>query len=133
MSRGGSPGLRGFSSGDFAARFDHFSNARTATSAEVVITAGGFAESQNMRLGQIEDVNVIANTGSIRRVVISSVNFDVRSFTQRHLQHSRNQMRLRPMVFTKSLRCAGGIEVAQANKFHTMNLMVPTQNSFKRQ
>ena len=74
-----------FSSSDFAAGFDYFSNARTATRAEVVTTGGGFAESQNMRLGEIEDVNVIANTGSIRRVVIGSVNFDIRSFTERYL------------------------------------------------
>src|SRR5262245_11297291 len=122
-----------FSSSDFAARLDYFSNARTAACAEVVTTAHGFAESQNMRLSQIDDVNVIANTGSIRRIVIGSINFDIRSFSEGHLQHSRNQMRLRSMVFTKSLRCTRGIEIAQANKFHTVNLVVPTQDFFKRQ
>src|SRR4029453_2986536 len=120
-----------FSSSDFGAGFDHFSNARTTTSAEVVTAAGGFAESQNMRVGEIEDVNVIANTGSIWRVVVGSVNFDVRSFSESHLQHSWNEMRLRSMVFAKSLGCAGGIEVAQTNKFHPMNLVVPTKNFFE--
>ena len=79
-----------FSSGDFAARFDYFSNAGTATRTEVVTAAGGFAQSQNMRLGEIEDVNVIANTSSIRRLVVSSINFDVRFFTKRHVQNRRN-------------------------------------------
>ena len=74
-----------FSSSDFTTGFDHFSNARTAACAEVVTAAGGFAKSQNMRIGEIEDVNVIANTGSIRRVVVGSVDFDVRFFTERHL------------------------------------------------
>src|SRR5215831_17367806 len=92
-----------FSPSDFATRFDHFSNARTATCAEVVTAAAAFTESQNMRVGEIEDVNVIANTGSIRCVVVGSVNFDVWFFTERHLQHSRNQMRLRSMVFAKFL------------------------------
>src|SRR4029077_2838119 len=122
-----------FSSGDFAARFDYFSNARTAACAEVVTAGGRFAESQNMRVGEIEDVNVIANTGSIRRVVVGSVNFDVRFFTERHLQHSGNEMRLRSMVFAKSLGSAGGIEVAEANKFDPMNLVVPAQNFLKRE
>jgi len=122
-----------FSSSDFAARFDHFSYARTATRAEVVTAAGGFAESQNMRVGEIEDVNVIANTGPIRRVVVGAVNFEVRFFTERHLQHSRNEVRLRSMVFAKFLGCAGGIEVAQANKFHSMNLVVPAQNFLERE
>src|ERR1700757_415250 len=84
-----------------------------------------------MRLGEIEDVNVIANTGSIRRVVVSSVNFDVWSFTKRHLQHSGNEMRLWSVVFAKFLGCAGGIEVAQTNKFDAMNLVVPAQNLFE--
>src|SRR5262245_53048531 len=53
-----------FSSSDFAAGLDHFSNARTATGSEVVTTAGGFAESQDMGPGKIEDVNVIADTSS---------------------------------------------------------------------
>src|SRR5262249_10137098 len=126
-------GCLNFSSSDFATRFDHFSNARTAAGAEVVTAAGGFAQSQNMRVGEIEDVNVIANTGSIRRVVVGSVNFDLRFFTKRHLQHSRNEMRLRSMVFAKFHGRAGGIEVAQTNKFHAMNLVVPTQNLFERE
>jgi hypothetical protein len=37
------------------------------------------------------------------------------------------------MVFAKFLRRAGGIEVAQTNKFHPMNLVVPTQNFFERE
>src|SRR6478735_5604157 len=120
-----------FSCSDFAARFDHFSYARTAARAEIVTAAGGLAESQNMRIGEIEDVDVIANTGSIRRVVVGSVNFDVRFFTERHLQHRRNEMRLRSMVLAKFLGCAGGVEVAQTNKFHSMNFVVPAQNFFK--
>ena len=86
-----------------------------------------------MRVGEIEDVDVIANTRSIRRVVVVSVDFDVRFLTECHLQHSWNEMRLRSMVFAKFLRCAGGVEVAQANKFHPMDVVVPTQNFFERE
>ena len=81
-----------------------------------------------MRVSQIEDVDVIANTSSIRCVVIGSVDFDVRFFTERHLQHSRNEMRLRPMVLAEFLGCAGGIEIAQANKFQPVNFVVPAQH-----
>src|SRR5262249_25135606 len=120
-----------FSSSDFTARFDHFPNARTAARTKIVTAAGGFAESKNMRVGEIEDVNVIANTGSIRSVVVGAVDFDVRFCNERHLQHSRNEMRLRSMVFAKFLRCTGGVEIAQANKFQPMNLVVPAQNFFE--
>src|SRR3954462_11321005 len=42
-------------------------------------------------------------------------------------------MRLRSMVFAEFLGCARGIEVAQTNKFHPMNFVVPAQNLLKRQ
>src|SRR4029077_4070359 len=100
---------------------------------EIVTAACGFAESQNMSVGEIEDVNVIANTGSIRRVVVGSVNFNVRSFTERHLQHSWNEVRFRSMVLAKFLGCAGGIEVAQTNKFHSMNFVVPAEHFFEHE
>ena len=37
-------------------------------------------------------------------------------------------MRLRVMVFAEPLRCTRGVEIAQANKFHAVNLIVPAQN-----
>ena len=40
---------------------------------------------------KIEDVNVIANAGAIRRLVIGAVNFDVRLLAERDLQHVRNE------------------------------------------
>src|SRR5215831_824215 len=42
-------------------------------------------------------------------------------------------MRLWSMVFAKFPGCAGSIEVAQANKFHPINLIVPTQNFLERE
>src|SRR5262245_40072032 len=119
------------SSSYFAARFDHFPHAGTATRAEIVTAADAVAESQNVRVGKIEDMNVIANTRSIGRVVVRAVDFDIRFFTKRRLKHIRNEMCLRSMVFAKFLRCARGIEVPKANKFHSMNLVVPAQNFFE--
>src|SRR4051794_10095575 len=81
-----------------------------------------------MRLGEIDDMDVIANTGSIRRVVVGPVNLNARFFTERHLKHSWNEMRLRSMVLAEVLRCAAGVEVAQTNKFHSMDFVVPAQN-----
>ena len=65
-----------FSSGNSAASVDDFSNAGTAACAEVVTSAPGCAEGQNVRLGEVKDVNVVADTCPVRRIVISSINFD---------------------------------------------------------
>src|SRR5262249_35857618 len=122
-----------FSPGDFAAGLAPFSTAATAASTEIVASAARCAESQNVRLGKIKDVNVVANTCSVGGVVVGSINFDVRPPTERCLQHSRNEMRLRPVVFAKFLRCTGGVEIAQANKLQPVNLIVPAQNFLKRE
>src|ERR1043166_3272241 len=42
-------------------------------------------------------------------------------------------MRFGPMVFSELLRCARGIEIAQANEFHAMNFIVPSKNLFERE
>ena len=74
-----------FSTRDFAAGFNYCSNAGTAAGTEIVTSAVGCAEGQNMRLSQIADVNVVADTCPIRCVVIGSIYVDIRSFTEGRL------------------------------------------------
>src|SRR5262245_24761853 len=71
-----------FSSTDFTTRFDHFSNTRTPARPQIVTAAGVAAERQDVRLSEVEDVNVIANTRSVRSLVVGAVDFDVRFFTE---------------------------------------------------
>jgi hypothetical protein len=84
MSRGGSPGRRGFSTvamfrpGDFAAGRDYFANTGAASRAEVIEGAVGCAKRQDVCPRQIHNVDVVANTCSVGCLVISAVNFDIR-------------------------------------------------------
>ena len=66
-----------------------------------------------MRACKIDDMDVIANTCAVGRLIVGSVNFDIRALTERDLQHGGNQMCLRPMIFAEVLRGAGRIEVTQ--------------------
>ena len=66
-----------------------------------------------MRARKIDNVDVVADTCAVGRLIIGSVNFDVRALTKRDLQHIRNQVCFGPMIFAEVLRGAGRIEVTQ--------------------
>ncbi len=65
-----------FSTADFPAGIDHLSDAGASAGAEIEKITFRSAERQNVGPGEIDDVNVIANAGSIGRLVIRSKNFD---------------------------------------------------------
>ena len=111
-----------------AAAIDHFAHTRAAAGAEIVKGTLLRFERQDMRARQIENVNVVANAGAIRCVVIGAVNFNMRFFAERDLQHIRDEMRLAAMVFAKFCRRAGGIEIAQRDKAQSVDLIVPAQD-----
>src|SRR5882724_409336 len=114
--------------GDLTAGGDYLPYAGAASRAEIVESAGGCAKSQNMCLCEIDDMNVVANTCSVGRVVIRAVNFEIRSLAQRDLQHGGNQMCFGAMILAEVLCSTRGVEVAQSNKLQSMDLVVPTQN-----
>src|SRR6266542_336519 len=113
------------SPGDFAASRDYLPNTRAASRAEVIESAGGCAKRQNVRAREIDNMNVVTNTRPVGRLIISAVNFNIRYFAKRDLQHRGNQMRLRPMIFAEVLCGAGRVEVAQTNELQPMYLVVP--------
>src|SRR5438309_9642368 len=58
-----------FLPGDFAAGRDYLSNTAAASSAEIVESAGGCAESQNVCKRKIHNMNVVANTCAVGRLI----------------------------------------------------------------
>jgi hypothetical protein len=68
-----------------------------------------------MNVGEVFHVNVIADARAVSRWIVVAEDPDGMALPKRHLEHTRDQMRLRMMVFAHSaVRCgAGGVEVAQ--------------------
>ena len=73
-----------------AASFDYLAHTRTATGAEVIKCARWRRQCKNMRIRQIDDVDVIANAGAVGRIVIGPENFDMFLVSQRHFQNIRD-------------------------------------------
>src|SRR5487761_444171 len=87
-----------------------------------------------MRLGQVGDMNVVANSCAVRRGVIGSVDFHRRPPPKRRSNHQGNQMRLRLMVLAEfALRVgAAGVEVAERHPTETVRSLVAAQDALDK-
>ena len=74
-------------------------------------------ERADMRIRQIGDMNVVTNCRAVRRRIIAAKHRHVRLLTRGCLQNDGNQMRLRIVMLTATLRRACGIEIPQRRKF----------------
>ena len=131
---GGSPGRRGFSTagiflpvifsqaGMTAAR-----NSRRRCPDLKAALARPRAE--DVRLRQVDDVDVIADAGAVGRRIIRAENIALRFLAERDLKHVRNEMRLDAMMFAEFFARAGGVEIAERDEFQPVNLLVPVRTS----
>src|SRR5437016_3311216 len=113
---------------DLLARFDHLAHGVTVAIAEVVKAVIAGREAQNMRVRQINDVDVIPNARAVRRRVIRPINLAMPGLAQRHLQHIGYQVGLGTVMLTELLARARGIKVAKGDEFQAVNLPVPEQD-----
>ena len=85
-------------------------------------------ERQDVRLREIDDVDVIANAGAVGRRIIGAVNFALRRLAERDFEHVRDQMRFDAMMFAKFLARAGGVEITERDEFQSVNLVIPFEH-----
>ena len=104
------------SPGDFPASSNHFMYAGTASSPKIVKFALGRGQGQNVGPRKIDNVDIVANAGAVRGLIIGAVNFQVRFLTECDFKRVWNQMGLEPVIFAKISRCTGRIEITQGNK-----------------
>ena len=84
-----------------------------------------------MRLRQVVHVDVVADTGAVRRIVIVTENRD-RPARRDGSQHEWNQVRFRVVLLAQPPFGigAGGVEVTQGNARQVVNLVEPAQQPF---
>src|SRR6185369_11336230 len=119
--------------GDLLAHLDDFADRVTLAVAQIEETAPARSHGENVRPGQINDVNVIAHTRAVGRRVIRAKNLAVRRMAERDPEHVWNQMRLEAMMLAELFACAGGIEVAKGDKLQTVNPLIPLEHLLKHQ
>src|SRR5271156_5049311 len=78
------------------------------------------AQGANVRVGQVHDVDVIANRRAVGRGVIFAEDRDLRRFLYRRLQDAWDQMGFGIVVLATFFGGARGVEVAQGDKLQAV-------------
>jgi len=105
-----------FAAGDAFGGVEHLEDGEAAAIADIESFAGnvfdGF-ESADVRIGNVEDVNVIADAGAIGRRVIGAEDFELGNDSQGGIENERDEMCFDAMGFATFGRGAGGVEIAE--------------------
>ena len=87
---------------DFSAGVDDLSHAVAAAGAEIEVqpfTRREFFERELMGLGQVVDVNIVADAGAVRSWIVVAEYRDLLPLAKGDLQHNRNQVRFGRVIF----------------------------------
>src|ERR1019366_6511369 len=115
------------------ARPDDLADRVTVAVAQVVEAVPARRQAEDVRLGQVEDVDVIADAGAVGRGVVGAVDFAMRLPAQGDLQHVRDEMRLDAMVLAEPDARAGGVEVAACDELQPVSPLIPQEHFLEHQ
>ena len=87
---------------------------------------------EDVRLGKIFNVNVIPDARPIRRWIVATEDFDDIALPKGDLNHKRDKVSLRIMVFALTLRASRSIEISQGSVSQSLCPMRPVQNALNK-
>ena len=108
---------RNFAAGDFFGGIEDFEYGKAAAVAYVEGFAGNRFdrfEGAEVGIGDIEDVDVIADAGAVGGGVVRAENFDLRNNAQGSVENFRNEMGFDAMAFTALGGGTGGVKIAES-------------------
>lgn len=103
--------VRNLAAGDAAGSFDDFENRVAAAVADVEGIAGkavDLLESKHMGIGDVEDVDVVADAGAVGRGIVGAKDLDVRLAAEGHVEDAGNEVGLHAMGFAAVMGGASG-------------------------
>ena len=92
-------------------------------------------ERPQMSFGQILDVDVIANSRSIGRLIVGPIDVDMRAFSERGVQDQWNEVRFGFMSFADFAFAvgSGSVEIALRHRSQAIGLVIPSQRPLDRE
>ena len=119
--------------GDLAAGFNHFQHGISPTSPKIESSLHVPLHRPAMYLCQVAHMNIITNSGPIRRLIIHSKNLNARPLPQSYLQNIGYQVSLLPVIFPKTRRGSSRVKITKDNRTYPMSLRKPRHHPFKSQ
>ena len=114
--------------GNLFAHLNHFADgiAFAITEIEEALLAGFHGEDVGLR--EIDDVDIIANAGAVRRGIVGAVNFALRRLAQRDFEDVRDEMGFDPVMLAVFAAGTGGVKIAERDEFKAKDLLIPEQH-----
>ncbi len=109
---------RNLAAGDVLRRIDDFQDGEAAAVADVEGFAGDafdLLESAEVGIGNIEDVDVIADAGSVGRGVVRAEDIDVRQAAGGGIEDAGNDVSFDAMMLAAFLGGSSGVEIAEGD------------------
>src|SRR5229473_7931005 len=127
---------RNFAAGDALRRIDDFQDREAAAVADVEGFAGDLGDSlkrADVGVGDIEHVDIVADTGSVRRRVVRAEDIDVGKATGGGIENPRNEMSFHAMMLAAVLGGSSSVEIAQGHVVESGVGLVIRQNPFENE
>src|SRR5258706_225869 len=115
---------------------DHLADAKAVPGTEIVDKLAALTqriEDQNVRAGEVADVNVIADAGAVGRGIVCAEDGNVLALSERYLQRERNQVRLRHMILAKIPGGSRSVEITETRITQTVDAVKPGEHLFNEQ
>ncbi len=123
-----------FATGDVLRSIDDFQDGEAAAVADVEGFAGDafdLLESAEVGIGNIEDVDVIADAGSIGRGVVRAEDIDVRQAAGGGIEDAGNDVSFDAMMLAAFLGGSSGVEIAEGDVVESGIELVIGENLFE--
>jgi hypothetical protein len=108
---------RNFATGDFFGRVEYFEDGKAAAVADVKGLAGNFFdgfERAEVGIGDVEDVDVVADAGAVGRGIVGTENFEVWDKTKGGVENFGNEVGFNAMSFAAFGGGASSVEIAES-------------------
>src|SRR6266513_2454224 len=128
--------LRDLAAGDTLGRSDNFQDREATAVADIEGFAGNAVDllkSTDVRIGDIEHVDIVADAGSVWRGVVRAEDIDMRQTTASGIENPGNEMGFNAMMLAALPRGSGSVEVPEGHIFEPAVDFVIRQNLFEHE
>ena len=115
------------------AGFNDLANRSSSASAQIVkITFFGLHR-EDVGLGKVENMNVVADAGAVRRGVIGAENIHRLALAEGDFKDVRDEVRFDAVVFAELFGGSRRVKIALGDKGELMNLAIPAEDRFEHE
>lgn len=116
---------------NFSRCFYNLHDGVAVADAKVVACAGIFFERKDVRGGEVDDVDEVADAGAVGCGVLVAIDGDFFGLAERNFEDIGDEVGFDAVVFAKFFGGAGGVKVSQGNVVDAVNFFVPLEDLFK--